>query len=155
MCSSDLHLAEVYRAYQTRLGAANTLDFDDLIMRAVRLLQTRPAVAEMYWCRFRHILVDEYQDTNHAQYVLVRELVGGPGTSGAGSPLPPGELTIVGDSDQSIYAFRGATIRNIEEFEKDYPTARTILLEQNYRSTQNILDAANAVIARNSGRREK
>ena len=151
----ERHLVEVYRAYQARLGAANALDFDDLIMRAVRLLQTRPAVAEMYRRRFRHILVDEYQDTNHAQYVLVRELVGGPGTSGAGSPLPPGELTVVGDSDQSIYAFRGATIRNIEEFEKDYPTARTILLEQNYRSTQNILDAANAVIARNSGRREK
>ena len=151
----ERHLVEVYRAYQARLGAANALDFDDLIMRAVRLLQTRPAVAEMYRRRFRHILVDEYQDTNHAQYVLVRELVGGPGTSGAGSALPPGELTVVGDSDQSIYAFRGATIRNIEEFEKDYPTARTILLEQNYRSTQNILDAANAVIARNSGRREK
>ena len=151
----ERHLVEVYRAYQARLGAANALDFDDLIMRAVQLLQTRPAVAEMYRRRFRHILVDEYQDTNHAQYVLVRELVGGPGTSGAGSALPPGELTVVGDSDQSIYAFRGATIRNIEEFEKDYPTARTILLEQNYRSTQNILDAANAVIARNSGRREK
>ena len=151
----DRHLVEVYRAYAERLAAANALDFDDLIMRAVQLLQTRPAVAEMYRRRFRHILVDEYQDTNHAQYVLVRELVGGPGTSGAGSPLPPGELTVVGDSDQSIYAFRGATIRNIEEFEKDYPTARTILLEQNYRSTQNILDAANAVIARNSGRREK
>ena len=151
----ERHLAEVYRAYAERLSAANALDFDDIIMRTVSLLQTRPAVAEMYRRRFRHILVDEYQDTNHAQYVLVRELVGGPGTSGAGSPLPPGELTVVGDSDQSIYAFRGATIRNIEEFEKDYPTARTILLEQNYRSTQNILDAANAVIARNSGRREK
>ena len=151
----ERHLAEVYRAYAQRLSAANALDFDDIIMRTVALLQTRPAVAEMYRRRFRHILVDEYQDTNHAQYVLVRELVGGPGTSGAGSALPPGELTVVGDSDQSIYAFRGATIRNIEEFEKDYPTARTILLEQNYRSTQNILDAANAVIARNSGRREK
>ena len=151
----ERHLAEVYRAYAERLSAANALDFDDIIMRTVALLQTRPAVAEMYRRRFRHILVDEYQDTNHAQYVLVRELVGGPGTSGAGSALPPGELTVVGDSDQSIYAFRGATIRNIEEFEKDYPTARTILLEQNYRSTQNILDAANAVIARNSGRREK
>ena len=143
----ERHLAEVYRAYAQRLSAANALDFDDIIMRTVALLQTRPAVAEMYRRRFRHILVDEYQDTNHAQYVLVRELVGGPGTSGAGSALPPGELTVVGDSDQSIYAFRGATIRNIEEFEKDYPTARTILLEQNYRSTQNILDAANAVIA--------
>ena len=151
----ERHLAEVYRAYTERLSAANALDFDDIIMRTVALLQTRPAVAEMYRRRFRHILVDEYQDTNHAQYVLVRELVGGPGTSGAGSALPPGELTVVGDSDQSIYAFRGATIRNIEEFEEDYPTARTILLEQNYRSTQNILSAANAVISRNSGRREK
>ena len=151
----ERHLVEVYRAYAARLAAANALDFDDLIMRTVQLLQTRPAVAEMYRRRFRHVLVDEYQDTNHAQYVLVRELVGGPGTSGAGSPLPPGELTVVGDSDQSIYAFRGATIRNIEEFEHDYPSARTILLEQNYRSTQNILSAANAVISRNSGRREK
>ena len=151
----ERHLAEVYRAYAERLSAANALDFDDIIMRTVTLLQTRPAVAEMYRRRFRHILVDEYQDTNHAQYVLVRELVGGPGTSGAGSALPPGELTVVGDSDQSIYAFRGATIRNIEEFEEDYPAARTILLEQNYRSTQNILSAANAVISRNSGRREK
>ena len=151
----ERHLAEVYRAYAQRLSAANALDFDDIIMRTVALLQTRPAVAEMYRRRFRHILVDEYQDTNHAQYVLVRELVGGPGTSGAGSALPPGELTVVGDSDQSIYAFRGATIRNIEEFEEDYPAARTILLEQNYRSTQNILSAANAVISRNSGRREK
>ena len=151
----ERNLAEVYRAYAERLSAANALDFDDIIMRTVALLQTRPAVAEMYRRRFRHILVDEYQDTNHAQYVLVRELVGGPGTSGAGSALPPGELTVVGDSDQSIYAFRGATIRNIEEFEEDYPSARTILLEQNYRSTQNILSAANAVISRNSGRREK
>ena len=151
----ERNLAEVYRAYAERLSAANALDFDDIIMRTVALLQTRPAVAEMYRRRFRHILVDEYQDTNHAQYVLVRELVGGPGTSGAGSALPPGELTVVGDSDQSIYAFRGATIRNIEEFEQDYPAARTILLEQNYRSTQNILSAANAVISRNSGRREK
>ena len=151
----ERHLAEVYRTYAQRLSAANALDFDDIIMRTVALLQTRPAVAEMYRRRFRHILVDEYQDTNHAQYVLVRELVGGPGTSGAGSALPPGELTVVGDSDQSIYAFRGATIRNIEEFEQDYPAARTILLEQNYRSTQNILSAANAVISRNSGRREK
>ncbi len=151
----ERHLAEVYRAYAQRLSSANALDFDDIIMRTVALLQTRPAVAEMYRRRFRHILVDEYQDTNHAQYVLVRELVGGPGTSGAGSALPPGELTVVGDSDQSIYAFRGATIRNIEEFEEDYPAARTILLEQNYRSTQNILSAANAVISRNSGRREK
>ncbi|WP_136313412.1 UvrD-helicase domain-containing protein [Actinomyces procaprae] len=151
----ERHLTEVYSAYARRLAAANALDFDDLIMRTVQLLQAKPAVAEMYRRRFRHVLVDEYQDTNHAQYVLVRELVGGPGTSGADSPVPPGELTVVGDSDQSIYAFRGATIRNIEEFEQDYPSARTILLEQNYRSTQNILSAANAVIARNTGRREK
>ena len=151
----ERHLAEVYPAYQARLGAANALDFDDLIMRTVQLLRQRPDVAEAYRRRFRHVLVDEYQDTNHAQYVLVHELIGGPGTSGADSALPPGELTVVGDSDQSIYAFRGATIRNIEEFEQDYPTARTILLEQNYRSTQNILTAANAVISRNPGRREK
>lgn len=151
----ERHLVEVYRAYQQRLAAAQALDFDDLIMRTVQLMQTKPAVAEMYRRRFRHILVDEYQDTNHAQYVLVRELTGGPGTSGAGSALPPAQLTVVGDSDQSIYAFRGATIRNIEEFEQDYPSARTIVLEQNYRSTQNILDAANAVISRNAGRRKK
>ncbi|WP_250708152.1 ATP-dependent helicase, partial [Actinomyces sp. 217892] len=151
----ERHLVEVYRTYQARLAAANALDFDDLIMRTVQLLQTKPAIAEMYRRRFRHVLVDEYQDTNHAQYVLVRELIGGPGTSGASSPLAQGELTVVGDSDQSIYAFRGATIRNIEEFEQDYPSARTILLQQNYRSTQNILDAANAVISHNSGRRKK
>ena len=151
----ERHLVEVYRAYQARLAAANALDFDDLIMRTVQLMQTRPAIAEMYRRRFRHVLVDEYQDTNHAQYVLVRELIGGPGTSGVSSPLAQGELTVVGDSDQSIYAFRGATIRNIEEFEQDYPSARTILLQQNYRSTQNILDAANAVISHNTGRRKK
>ncbi|MGK2348417.1 UvrD-helicase domain-containing protein [Actinomyces sp. W5033] len=151
----ERHLVDVYRAYQARLAAANALDFDDLIMRTVQLLRARPAIAEMYRRRFRHVLVDEYQDTNHAQYVLVRELIGGPGTSGASSPLAQGELTVVGDSDQSIYAFRGATIRNIEEFEQDYPSARTILLQQNYRSTQNILDAANAVISHNSGRRKK
>jgi DNA helicase-2/ATP-dependent DNA helicase PcrA len=129
---------------------SNALDFDDLIMRTVELLQTLPDVAEHYRRRFRHILVDEYQDTNHAQYVLVRELVAPPAEGEA-----PAELCVVGDADQSIYAFRGATIRNIEEFERDFPTARTILLEQNYRSTQTILSAANAVIARNSGRRDK
>ncbi|GAB4078680.1 DNA helicase PcrA [Nostocoides australiense] len=152
-------LAEAYRTYQRRLRQANALDFDDLIMTTVNILQAFPDVAEHYRRRFRHILVDEYQDTNHAQYVLVRELVGGPGTSGyaADTPsvVPPGELVVVGDADQSIYAFRGATIRNIEEFEKDYPDARVILLEQNYRSTQTILKAANAVIRTNSGRREK
>jgi DNA helicase-2/ATP-dependent DNA helicase PcrA len=144
----ERRVAEVYAGYQQRLALSNAVDFDDLIMRTVELLQALPDVAEHYRRRFRHILVDEYQDTNHAQYVLVRELVG-PGTA------DPAELCVVGDADQSIYAFRGATIRNIEEFERDFPTARTILLEQNYRSTQTILSAANAVIARNPGRRDK
>ncbi len=147
---ADRVLAEAYAEYQRRLRRANAFDFDDLIGSTVALLQLFPDVAEHYRRRFRHILVDEYQDTNHAQYVLVRELVGD-GTAG----VPPGELCVVGDADQSIYAFRGATIRNIEEFERDYPDAKTVLLEQNYRSTQTILDAANRVIARNGGRRAK
>jgi DNA helicase-2/ATP-dependent DNA helicase PcrA len=144
--------AEVYAVYQQRLTQANALDFDDLIMRSVDLLRGFPDTAEHYRRRFRHVLVDEYQDTNHAQYTLVRELVGTESTAGR---VPPSELCVVGDADQSIYAFRGATIRNIVEFERDYPQARTILLEQNYRSTQNILSAANAVIARNPNRRDK
>ncbi|WP_254873047.1 UvrD-helicase domain-containing protein [Schaalia sp. Marseille-Q2122] len=143
-------VSAAYSDYDKRLRQANALDFDDLIMRTVALLRDNPAVAEHYHRRFRHILVDEYQDTNHAQYVLVRELVGD-----GEDHVPPAELTVVGDSDQSIYAFRGATIRNIEEFERDFPGARTIMLEQNYRSTQNILTAANAVISRNEGRRPK
>ena len=143
-------VAEAYVEYDKRMRASNALDFDDLIMRTVDLLRENPLIAEHYHRRFRHILVDEYQDTNHAQYVLVRALVGD-GSDG----VTPAELTVVGDSDQSIYAFRGATIRNIEEFERDFTGARTILLEQNYRSTQNILSAANAVIARNTGRRAK
>ena len=143
-------LAEAYRDYQQRLRRANAMDFDDLIMGAVAVLQLFPDVAEHYRRRFRHVLVDEYQDTNHAQYVLVRELVG-PGEAS----LPAGQLCVVGDADQSIYAFRGATIRNIEEFERDYPDATTVVLEQNYRSTQNILSAANAVISRNADRRPK
>ncbi|MGZ8178982.1 DNA helicase PcrA [Williamsia sp. SKLECPSW1] len=143
-------LADIYTQYQRRLAAANAFDFDDLIGETVTLLQTHPEVAEYYRRRFRHVLVDEYQDTNHAQYVLVRELVG----TGAGA-VTPSELCVVGDADQSIYAFRGATIRNIEEFERDFPDTETILLEQNYRSTQTILSAANAVIARNPNRREK
>ena len=143
-------VAAAYVEYDKRMRASNALDFDDLIMRTVELLRDNPLIAEHYHRRFRHILVDEYQDTNHAQYVLVRALVGD-GTDG----VEPAELTVVGDSDQSIYAFRGATIRNIEEFERDFAGARTILLEQNYRSTQNILSAANAVIARNTGRRAK
>jgi len=143
-------VAEVYGIYQARLRSANAFDFDDLIMETVALLQRLPAVAEYYRRRFRHVLVDEYQDTNHAQYVLVRELVA-PAYAGA----EPGELCVVGDADQSIYAFRGASIRNITEFERDFPNARTVLLEQNYRSTQTILSAANAVIARNTDRRDK
>jgi DNA helicase II / ATP-dependent DNA helicase PcrA len=145
-------LAEAYRLYQRRLLEANAFDFDDLIMTTVHLLQAFPDVAEHYRRRFRHVLVDEYQDTNHAQYVLVQELVAG-GVASLG--VPPAELCVVGDADQSIYAFRGATIRNILAFEQDYPDARTILLEQNYRSTQTILSAANAVISRNAGRKPK
>ncbi len=148
---TDKQVAEIYATYQARLRQANALDFDDLIMTAVELLQAFPDVAEHYRRRFRHVLVDEYQDTNHAQYVLVRELVG---VAGAG-PLPPAELCVVGDADQSIYAFRGADIRNILDFETDYPDVTTVLLEQNYRSTQNILSAANAVIAKNAGRKDK
>ena len=143
-------LAEAYTEYQRRLALANALDFDDMIMMTVQLFQLFPDVAEHYHRRFRHVLVDEYQDTNHAQYALVKELVG----TGADG-VPPAELCVVGDSDQSIYAFRGATIRNILQFEEDYPDARTVVLEQNYRSTQNILSAANAVIARNPDRRAK
>ena len=143
-------LAASYRGYQERLRRANAFDFDDLIGSAVAVLQLFPDVAEHYRRRFRHIMVDEYQDTNHAQYQLVKELVGHDTEQ-----LKAGELCVVGDADQSIYAFRGATIRNIEEFERDYPNARTILLEQNYRSTQTILTAANAVIARNARRRAK
>ncbi|HUZ53366.1 MAG TPA: DNA helicase PcrA [Streptosporangiaceae bacterium] len=150
-------LAEAYGEYQRRLVAAGAMDFDDLIMVTVNLLQAFPDVAHEYRQRFRHVLVDEYQDTNHAQYVLIRELVGGSQAVPAGGDdfLPPAELCVVGDADQSIYAFRGATIRNITEFERDFPGARVILLEQNYRSTQNILAAANAVVARNTGRMPK
>ncbi|HLU45048.1 MAG TPA: DNA helicase PcrA [Natronosporangium sp.] len=143
-------LAEAYQLYQRRLREAQALDFDDLIMTTVHLFQAVPQVVEKYRRRFRHVLVDEYQDTNHAQYQLVKLLV-----EGGEVDLPPAELCVVGDADQSIYAFRGATIRNILEFERDFPNARTILLEQNYRSTQTILDAANAVIARNPGRKPK
>ncbi len=154
-------VASVYGEYQRRLRTANALDFDDLIGETVGILQAFPQIAQYYRRRFRHVLVDEYQDTNHAQYVLVRELAGRGAPESEASPdpsadgVPPAELCVVGDADQSIYAFRGATIRNIEDFERDYPDAKTILLEQNYRSTQNILSAANSVISRNSGRREK
>jgi DNA helicase-2/ATP-dependent DNA helicase PcrA len=179
-------LAEAYTGYQRRLRQANALDFDDLIMTTVNILQAFPDVAEYYRRRFRHVLVDEYQDTNHAQYVLIRELVGGAASrntasaarntasaarntasaarnpveradlaTGESAEVPMAELTVVGDADQSIYAFRGASIRNIVEFELDYPQTRVILLEQNYRSTQTILSAANAVIERNPDRKPK
>jgi DNA helicase-2/ATP-dependent DNA helicase PcrA len=162
----DKALAEAYTEYQRRLHAAGAMDFDDLIMVTVNIFQALPEVAAEYRRRFRHVLVDEYQDTNHAQYVLVRELVSGsaPLFSGRtsdgdgdfpGDQLPPPELCVVGDADQSIYAFRGATIRNIVEFEQDYPDAKVILLEQNYRSTQNILAAANAVVSQNRSRKPK
>jgi DNA helicase-2/ATP-dependent DNA helicase PcrA len=147
-------LAEAYQLYQRRLHEAGAMDFDDLIMLTVNLFQMFPDVVEHYRRRFRHVMVDEYQDTNHAQYVFIRELVGVAENSDT-SVVPPSELCVVGDADQSIYAFRGATIRNILEFERDFPAARTILLEQNYRSTQNILSAANAVIDRNEGRPAK
>ncbi|MEY3686919.1 MAG: hypothetical protein RLZZ73_777, partial [Actinomycetota bacterium] len=143
-------VADVYAIYQKRLQSANAMDFDDLILKTVQVLQRFPEAKARFRSRFRHILVDEYQDTNHAQYILIRELTGG-----ADEGMPPAELCVVGDADQSIYGFRGATIRNILQFELDYPNATTVLLEQNYRSTQNILNAANAVITKNESRKEK
>ena len=157
----DELVAVVYAEYQHRLAMANAVDFDDLIMRTVELFQNCPQVSDYYRHKFRYIFVDEYQDTNHAQYVLVRELSGidsgeepDQHMRGAGR-VGPSWITVVGDSDQSIYAFRGADIRNIQDFEQDFPNAKTIMLEQNYRSTQTILDAANAVIARNENRKPK
>jgi len=143
-------VADVYAIYQRRLQQANAMDFDDLILKTVEVLQKYPEAKARLRSRFKHVLVDEYQDTNHAQYMLVKELVGN-----AQEGLAPAELCVVGDADQSIYGFRGATIRNILQFELDYPNATTVLLEQNYRSTQNILSAANAVITKNEGRKEK
>ena len=142
--------ADVYTLYQQRLQRANAMDFDDLILKTVEVLQRFPEAKARFRSRFRHVLVDEYQDTNHAQYILVKELVGSQSDG-----MPPAELCVVGDADQSIYGFRGATIRNILQFELDYPNATTVLLEQNYRSTQNILSAANAVITKNESRKEK
>ena len=181
--TAEGNYADAYAEYQRRLRAANALDFDDIIMTTVHLLQSFPDLREQYRRRFRHVLVDEYQDTNHAQYALVRELCSsfhsatpslpsgeleqarfsaraaserGVHPVPEGTPVvDPPELMVVGDSDQSIYAFRGATIRNILDFETDFPGATTIVLDQNYRSTQNILNAANAVITRNPGRPEK
>ena len=156
---------EVWAMYQRQLQRSQAFDFDDLIGQTVQLFRAFPDVAAKYQSRFRHILVDEYQDTNHAQYALIRELT---------REIPPdlvpenvrenrardgslagASLTVVGDSDQSIYAFRGADIRNITEFERDFSGAKVVLLEQNYRSTQNILDAANAVIGNNFDRKAK
>ena len=147
-------VAEVYKEYSSRLRTANAMDFDDLIANVVHMFDAFPAILDNYRRRFRHVLVDEYQDTNHAQYRLVRQLTGAPGEP-PGVETAGGQLTVVGDSDQSIYAFRGADIRNIVDFEHDYPDATVIRLEQNYRSTQTILDAANAVIAQNPSREVK
>ncbi|MDQ1215191.1 ATP-dependent helicase [Microbacterium arborescens] len=161
---------ELFGAYQSALQRANAFDFDDLIAQTVYLFRAFPHVADVYRKRFRHILVDEYQDTNHAQYALIHELTrpvqgqGGDAFSSGGMMIfepdsapevEAASLTVVGDSDQSIYAFRGADIRNITEFERDYPGAKVVLLEQNYRSTQNILSAANAVISNNFDRKDK
>ncbi len=160
---------DLFSDYQRALQRANAFDFDDLIGQVVYLFRAFPHVADVYRRRFRHILVDEYQDTNHAQYALIHELTRPPGADSAPTEGPGGmmifdaepaaeeaaSLTVVGDSDQSIYAFRGADIRNITEFERDYPGAKVVLLEQNYRSTQNILSAANAVISNNFDRKEK
>jgi DNA helicase-2/ATP-dependent DNA helicase PcrA len=152
--------ATAYALYQRRLREANALDFDDLIMLTVHLFQEHPDVLETYRRRFRHVLVDEYQDTNHAQYALIHLLCAAQFDDAGsdrddGPRMGPAELMVVGDADQSIYAFRGASIRNIMDFEDDFPDARTIMLEQNYRSTQTILTAANAVISRNEGRKDK
>lgn len=173
--NADALYAAVYAEYQNRLSVSNAVDFDDLIMLTVKLLRQNPQVSAYYKRKFRYILVDEYQDTNHAQYVLIRELAGvddagvddystdsTDSTDSTVSPvspdstqLPQSSITVVGDSDQSIYAFRGADIRNIQDFEQDFPSATTIMLEQNYRSTQTILDAANAVISNNTNRKPK
>ncbi|WP_457185946.1 DNA helicase PcrA [Nocardioides sp. P5_E3] len=156
--------AKAFSNYQRRLREANALDFDDLIMTTVHLLQAFPDVRENYRRRFRHVLVDEYQDTNHAQYSLIQQLCGQSFEidtaleeqgAEAAERVEPSELMVVGDADQSIYAFRGADIRNIMDFEQDFPDATTILLEQNYRSTQTILSAANSVIGNNRGRKPK
>ncbi|MFU0538110.1 ATP-dependent helicase [Gardnerella vaginalis] len=173
--NADALYAAVYAEYQNRLSVSNAVDFDDLIMLTVKLLRQNPQVSAYYKRKFRYILVDEYQDTNHAQYVLIRQLAGVDDASlndyspvsavsadsldsadlSDSSQFPHSSITVVGDSDQSIYAFRGADIRNIQDFEQDFPNATTIMLEQNYRSTQTILDAANAVISNNTNRKPK
>ena len=135
-------IGNVYLAYQKKLWAAGALDFDDIILHTVRLLQKFPEVREYYQRKFHYVLIDEYQDTNHLQYLLAALLAG-----------ERKNICVVGDDDQSIYRFRGATIENILSFESEYKNARVIRLEQNYRSTGNILEAANAVIRNNRGKR--
>ena len=147
---ADAALVDVFRDYDRALQHANALDFDDILVQTVHLLEAFPEVRRRYQRRFRHVLVDEYQDTNHAQYELIRLLA-----TPAEKDGPAPELTVVGDSDQSIYAFRGADLRNITHFDEDFPGTRMILLEQNYRSTQRILSAANAVIGHNFDRADK
>ena len=137
-------IAELYKEYQSRLKASNAVDFDDIILLTVQILQQFEDVRDYYQRKFRYVLIDEYQDTNHLQYLLASLLAG-----------RYENICVVGDDDQSIYRFRGATIRNILDFEKEYKGARVIRLEQNYRSTQSILDAANAVISNNHGRKGK
>ena len=157
----DRAIAEIFSQYQAALRKNNAFDFDDLIAETVYLFRSFPDIAAQYQRRFRHILIDEYQDTNHAQYSLIRELtkpiadLHNEPDPNTGELAGPSAITVVGDSDQSIYAFRGADMRNIAEFAKDFPGSKTILLEQNYRSTQNILSAANAVISKNFDRPEK
>ena len=141
---AKMKIAKVYREYEAQMRANNALDFDDLLVKTVQLLQTHPDVLESYQERFRYIMVDEYQDTNTVQFRLVSLLAG-----------KYKNLCVVGDDDQSIYKFRGANIRNILDFEHEFPDAKVIKLEQNYRSTGNILNAANSVIANNRGRKEK
>jgi DNA helicase-2/ATP-dependent DNA helicase PcrA len=157
----DRAIAEIFSQYQAALRKNNAFDFDDLIAETVYLFRSFPDIAAQYQRRFRHVLIDEYQDTNHAQYSLIRELtkpiadLHNEPDPNTGELAGPSAITVVGDSDQSIYAFRGADMRNIAEFAKDFPGSKTILLEQNYRSTQNILSAANAVISKNFDRPEK
>lgn len=137
-------VAEIYKIYQKRLHQNNALDFDDIIMKTVELFKIHPEILNQYQEKFRYISVDEYQDTNHAQYILTNLLA-----------AKYRNLCVIGDSDQSIYSFRGANIGNILNFEKDYPEAKVVLLEQNYRSTQAILDAAHSIIVKNNQRKDK
>ncbi|MBB4663717.1 ATP-dependent helicase [Conexibacter arvalis] len=147
-------VADVYKLYEAELHRMNAMDFDDLLVRTVNVLELFPEVRRRYAEAFRHVLVDEYQDTNHVQYRLLQLLTGG-GADGRLADYGHRNLVVVGDDSQSIYGFRGADIRNILDFEDSYPDATVVKLEQNYRSTQTVLDAANAVIRNNRGQREK